>query len=130
VITDALFWRRFFAPANKVSLAPKHNSIGRFSKSKKAVLEIRNWEELRLRIQPRDPVARFHLHNGARLERINWLGDRSDKGLRQSAGIMVNYVYNLKHIEDNHEAYVKDGRVTAARAVRGMLSGDRQSNAG
>jgi len=70
---------------------------------------------------PRDPVARFHLNNGAKLERINWLGDRSAKGLAQSAGIMVNYRYQLKHIEENHEAYVKEGRVAAARQVRTML---------
>jgi len=53
---------------------------------------------------PVDPVARFHLGNGARLERINWLGDVSEKGLRQAAGLMVNYRYNPTHIERNHEA--------------------------
>src|SRR6202012_2867161 len=52
-----------------------------------------------------DPVARFHLGNGARLERIDWLGDLSPKGLRESAGIMVNYLYRLDDIEKNHEAY-------------------------
>ncbi len=72
--------------------------------------------------RPLDPVARFHLGNGARLERINWLGDRSSKGLSQSAGITVNYLYDLRHIEDNHEAYVKEGRMAASRAVKAMLS--------
>jgi len=53
--------------------------------------------------RPLDPVARFHLGNGARLERINWLGDCSAKGLAQSAGITVNYLYGLKNIKANHE---------------------------
>src|ERR1700757_1190832 len=57
-----------------------------------------------------DPVAHFHLSNGARVERLNWLGDVSDKGLQQSAGIMVNYLYRLADIEVNHEAYRGEGR--------------------
>jgi len=57
-----------------------------------------------------DSVARFHLGNGARLERINWLGDLSPKGLRESAGIMVNYLYRLDDIEKNHEAYATRAR--------------------
>ncbi len=65
-----------------------------------------------------DPVAHFHLSNGARLERLNWLADRSRKGIENSAGIMVNYVYALGDIEDNHEAYAADGRVDASSAVR------------
>lgn len=68
-----------------------------------------------------DPVARFHLGNGARLERINWLGDVSEKGLREAHGLMVNYLYELKDIERNHEAYANDGEVVASRAVRGLL---------
>jgi len=79
---------------------------------------------------PRDPVARFHLNNGARLERINWLGDRSAKGLAQSAGIMVNYRYQPRLIEENHEAYVKEGRVTAARQVRSLLVAEKARGAG
>jgi malonyl-CoA decarboxylase len=67
-----------------------------------------------------DPVANFHLNNGARVERLNWLGDTSPKGLKQSAGIMVNYLYRLGDIETNHEAYRGDGRVVAASAVRGL----------
>jgi malonyl-CoA decarboxylase len=67
-----------------------------------------------------DPVAHFHLSNGARVERINWLGDVSPKGLQQSAGIMVNYLYRLADIEANHRAYRDDGRVVAASAVRGL----------
>ena len=67
--------------------------------------------------RPLDPVGRFHLNNGARIERLNWLGDRSGSGLRQSAGMMVNYLYNLDHIERNHEAYRGEGRIAAASAV-------------
>jgi malonyl-CoA decarboxylase len=67
-----------------------------------------------------DPVAHFHLSNGARVERLNWLGDVSAKGLQQSAGIMVNYLYRLNEIEANHEAYRGEGRVTAASALRNL----------
>jgi malonyl-CoA decarboxylase len=71
-----------------------------------------------------DSVARFHLGNGARLERINWLGDTSPKGLRESAGIMVNYLYRLDHIEKNHEAYANQGTVAASSAVKKLLKGE------
>jgi malonyl-CoA decarboxylase len=71
--------------------------------------------------RPIDPVARFHLNNGARLERINWLGDVSDKGLAQAAGFMVNYLYDVFQIERNHEAFARDGRVIATRAVHKLL---------
>ena len=53
---------------------------------------------------PRDSVARFHLANGASLQRLNWLGDTSESGIRRSFGLMVNYVYRLADIERNHEA--------------------------
>ena len=71
-----------------------------------------------------DSVARFHLGNGARLERINWLGDVSPKGLRESAGIMVNYLYRLEDIEKNHEAYANQGTVAASSAVRKLLKNE------
>jgi malonyl-CoA decarboxylase len=67
-----------------------------------------------------DPVAHFHLSNGARVERLNWLGDTSEKGLEQSAGIMVNYLYRLAEIEANHEAYRGEGRVVTSTAVRNL----------
>ena len=70
-----------------------------------------------------DPVAHFHLSNGARVERLNWLGDLSEKGLQQSAGLMVNYLYRLGDIETNHETYRDEGRVAAASAVRGLTRG-------
>ncbi len=71
--------------------------------------------------RPLDPVARFHLHNGARLERINWMADVSEKGLRESFGIMVNYLYDPARIERHHEAYVASGTVTHSAAVRNLL---------
>jgi malonyl-CoA decarboxylase len=68
-----------------------------------------------------DSVARFHIGNGARLERIDWLGDLSPKGLRESAGIMVNYLYRLDDIEKNHEAYANQGEIAASSAVKKLL---------
>jgi malonyl-CoA decarboxylase len=65
-----------------------------------------------------DPVARFHLGNGARLERLNFLGDTSARGLEQSYGLMVNYCYALDDIEKNHEAFAERGTVVASLAVR------------
>ncbi|MEA2757985.1 MAG: malonyl-CoA decarboxylase [Methylobacteriaceae bacterium] len=76
-----------------------------------------------------DPVARFHLGNGARLERINWLGDRSRKGLRESAGIMVNYLYDLDEIEENHEAYANQREIVASGAVRKLLKPEAKPRA-
>lgn len=67
--------------------------------------------------KPMDPVARFHLRNGARIDRVNYLADTSPAGLRSSAGFMVNYVYDLAEIEQNHELYTRDAKVSASRAV-------------
>jgi malonyl-CoA decarboxylase len=71
--------------------------------------------------RPLDAVARFHLNNGARLERINWLGDLSAKGLSEGAGFMVNYLYDVRQIERNHEVFAREGRVIAARGVHKLL---------
>jgi malonyl-CoA decarboxylase len=71
--------------------------------------------------QPVDPVARFHLGNGARVERLNWDGDTSVKGLKESFGLMVNYRYELAHIEANHEAFATDRQVVAAKAITDLL---------
>lgn len=71
--------------------------------------------------KPRDPVARFHLSNGAQVERINWLGDRSPKGLEQSAGLMVNYLYKLPDIERNHERFAEEGHIAVGSQVKGLL---------
>ena len=71
--------------------------------------------------RPLDPVARFHLGNGARLERINWLGDVSAKGLEESFGLLVNYKYDTSMIEKNHELYTNNGDVIISSAVRSVL---------
>ncbi len=65
-----------------------------------------------------DPVANFHLTNGALIERINWLGDVSRKGLGESYGLMVNYLYNLDEIEKNHENYRESKQISASKQVR------------
>jgi malonyl-CoA decarboxylase len=69
-----------------------------------------------------DLVARFHLNNGARMERINWLADTSKKGMRESLGLMVNYLYEPRAIEANHEKFVR-GEIVASRRVRGLALG-------
>ncbi len=66
----------------------------------------------------RDPVAHFHLSNGARIERLNFRGDMSEKGFRESLSLMVNYVYDLGKIEAYHEDYVGEGRRAVSNAVR------------
>ena len=68
-----------------------------------------------------DPVAHFHLSNGAMVKRINWLADTSARGLQQSAGMMVNYLYDKARIETNHEAYVSGSEIPASSGVRNLL---------
>ncbi|MBB4953354.1 malonyl-CoA decarboxylase [Agrobacterium vitis] len=72
-----------------------------------------------------DPVARFHLGNGARLERINFLADRAPRALKQSHGLMVNYLYKLDDIETNHEAFAARNEVVAAQAIRKLVPADK-----
>ena len=82
------------------------------------------WYFLRARSSrglPRDPVARFHLGNGARLERLNFLADSSPRALSQSHGLMVNYLYDLDHIEKNHEDYAQHQTVIAAGAINRLV---------
>src|SRR5262245_1979598 len=67
-----------------------------------------------------DPVAKFHLHNGAQLARLNFLANPSPRGLRESFGLMVNYLYDLRHVERNHETFVR-GRVVAGREVTQLI---------
>jgi len=71
----------------------------------------------------RDPVAHFHLSNGAIMERLNWMGDTSKKGIKQSAGLMINYLYNLDRIEDNHEAYSGQRQVKTSSSIKNILKG-------
>jgi malonyl-CoA decarboxylase len=71
--------------------------------------------------EPLDPVARFHLGNGASLERLNWMGDASEQGMARSAGMMANYVYWLAEVERNHERYFRDHAVVASPAVEKLV---------
>lgn len=75
--------------------------------------------------RPVDPVARFHLGNGARLEALHFLGDTSAKGLEQAHGLMVNYCYDLDEIERNHESFAESGEVVASAPVRKMLRAEQ-----
>jgi malonyl-CoA decarboxylase len=68
--------------------------------------------------QPYDPVARFHLGNGAILERLNWPADLSERGLAQAFGLMVNYKYDLGEIEENHEAYAEHRTIVTSATVK------------
>jgi malonyl-CoA decarboxylase len=69
--------------------------------------------------RPLDPVARFHLGNGARVERLNWAGDPSAKGVKQSFGLMVNYLYDLKRL-DKHRAMLSQGEIPMAGAIEDL----------
>lgn len=72
-------------------------------------------------VTPRgNAVAKFHLGNGARLERLNWAADRSRKGLKQSLGLMVNYLYDLGEVEERHERFMH-GEVVSARRITQKL---------
>ena len=89
-----------------------------------SVMRAAAWYFLRARNQrgtPLDAVARFHLGNGARLERINWLADTSERAMAQAHGLMVNYLYDLDEIEKNHEAYAEGPTVVASGAVQRLL---------
>ncbi len=68
-----------------------------------------------------DRVAHFHLTNGARIQQINWAADCSDKGIAQSGGLMVNYLYDLPHIEKNHEVYRGNGEIAVSSSVKKMM---------
>jgi len=70
---------------------------------------------------PLDPVARFHLGNGAQIGQLNWLGDVSENGLKQSAAMLVNYRYELSKVEENHEAYVNDHKIACSKTVVDLI---------
>ena len=94
------------------------------AKLQESLMRAAAWYFLRARSSrglPLDPVARFHLGNGARLERINWLADTSEKAMAQAHGLMVNYLYDLNDIEKNHEAYAEGRTVVASNAVQRYL---------
>jgi malonyl-CoA decarboxylase len=69
-----------------------------------------------------DPVARFHLGNGARLERINWLGDTAHRAIVESFGIMVNYLYDHDSVEENHEHFVRGNAIVRSSDVDTLLA--------
>ena len=71
--------------------------------------------------QPLDPVAQFHLHNGASVDRIFWRADASERGLAQSCGLMVSYRYDLEAVDRNHEEFLSSGQVAAAKRVLRLL---------
>ncbi len=95
-----------------------------FTKLEDPLMRAAAWYFLRAKTPrgtPVDPVARFHLGNGARLERINWLGDTWEKAIAQGCGLMVNYLYDLDEIEKNHEAYAEARTVVASGNVQRLL---------
>lgn len=69
---------------------------------------------------PIDAVSRFHLGNGASLMRFNWMADISEKGLKQSAGMMVNYKYDLDTVEENHESFVREKKINTTREIKAL----------
>lgn len=117
------------APEDRVALATLddpgwHESAEKRDAVQKPLLSAAAYYFLRAKNKadrPLDPVARFHLGNGARLERLDFLGDVSVKGLRESHGLMVNYRYDLGAVEKNHEAYADRGAVAASSAVTKAL---------
>jgi len=70
----------------------------------------------------RDPVAHFHLSNGAKIERLNWMADTSDNGLKQSEGMMVNYLYEIPLIESRSQGYSSEGKVALSTAIEKQLA--------
>ena len=68
-----------------------------------------------------DPVAHFHLSNGARMERLNWLADTSPRGIARSCGLMMNYLYEVDDIAGNHESYTGAGEIPASSRFRALL---------
>jgi malonyl-CoA decarboxylase len=80
--------------------------------------------------RPADPVARFHLRNGASIHRLNWMGDPSPKGLGESAGMLVNYLYDADAVIDNIEAFVRDGTIAASEQITALADVVKASRAG
>src|SRR5207245_6017165 len=80
--------------------------------------------------EPRDSVARFHLRNGARLERLNWLGDTSAAGMQRSAGLMANYVYRLPDVERNHEMYTTEYKIAASYEIESLARQFKKTSTG
>ena len=73
--------------------------------------------------KPRDPVARFHLRNGAKLEQINIDGDLSPKGQSESFGVLVNYIYDPETVAENHEAFINEHRLVVNPKISAIVEG-------
>ena len=125
VLTEAAGLLKVAVEAEAVFNAPQwweNPEVADLLKEPLLSLCARYLHELREKDQaPVDPVARFHLGNGARIERLNWLGDTSAKGMRESCGLMVNYLYQLKEIEKNIESYAVSKEIACASRVRNLL---------
>lgn len=80
------------------------------------LLQEKRWQD------PIDPVARFHFGNGASLQQINWMADTSPKGMRESFGLMVNYLYQLDAIDEQYHAFAKEGRLSYSNDIKRMLT--------
>ncbi|MCB1448222.1 MAG: malonyl-CoA decarboxylase family protein, partial [Rhizobiaceae bacterium] len=138
----------FAAWLSRERRAEASDAFGDAEKAKLAALDTEGWaddEETAAAVQPAmtaaaawyflrarddrgrivDPVARFHLGNGARLERLDFLADRSPRAMRQAYGLMVNYLYKLDDIETNHEAFAGRNEVVTTAAVRRLVPADR-----
>jgi len=102
-------------------LTQQHPQVDTSDESQMVALCARYLLTVRRRGLPQDAVARFHLRNGARVEQINWQGDTSPKGLAESHGLLVNYLYSGQDIADNNEALTLDGLVTASKQVADLL---------
>ncbi len=99
-----------------------HDEPGLAAKLRRPLLRLGAWYLLRAKRaqEPLDPVARFHLGNGASIERLNWLADTSSAGMARSGGMMVNYRYEPDRIVRNHEAYVNHNEVVASARLRAL----------
>jgi malonyl-CoA decarboxylase len=108
-LMDAPDWWRDEAIAEQVRGPLMHAAAWYFLRAKNG------------RGMPVDSVARFHLGNGARLERIDFLGDTSERALKQGHGLMVNYLYDLDDIEKNHEAFAENRTVVMSTSVQRLI---------
>ncbi|MCO8146811.1 malonyl-CoA decarboxylase [Rhodovulum tesquicola] len=104
------------AAASVLEAAPPRDEAAQTALRRLAALYLLEVKDKRDR--PRDPVARFHLNNGALVHDIHARADLSDRGIAQSCGAMVNYLYDLDQVEANHESFASQGRIAATRSVR------------
>lgn len=123
-------WLENTAPTQEITQALKalqqpewHRDAKRAEAAKKLLMPLcaRYLVEEKRKNQALDPVAHFHLTNGAQMERLNWLADTSAKGLSQSAGMMVNYHYDRDQIDTNHERYTSGKPFQPGRSIRALL---------